>query len=65
MHVEGDGHDTAKSALKVASARLGVGWVVHFTPFQRIASVTPIPALLMSEPTASHLVETGHETPSR
>jgi hypothetical protein len=65
MHADGDGHDTAKSALKVASARLGLGWVVHLAPFHRAASVTPTPALLVNMPTASHLEDTGHETPSR
>jgi hypothetical protein len=42
-----DVHDTAYSALLVAPAGAGVGWITQLVPSQRSANITVVPALVM------------------
>jgi len=59
-----DEHDTADRPLSVLPAGLGAGWIDHATPFQRSASVTPMPELFTYCPTAGPTVVEGHEPPA-
>lgn len=55
----GDAHDTPSSWLLIASAGLGVGWIIQLVPFQRSASVA---AAL--DASAVQAVVDGHDTPT-
>ena len=64
VQLVGAAHETCCSALLVVTAGLGVCWMAQVLPFQYSASVTPIPAELMYDPTAMQLADDAHETPS-
>ena len=56
------GHDTPLKLLPWAPLGLGLDWIAHVLPFQRSASVTHTPELLMEWPTATQTVAAAHET---
>src|SRR5580700_6560957 len=53
-HEVADVHDTRVSRLESAPVGLGGASTVHVVPFQRSASGTPAPELLVYVPTAVH-----------
>ncbi len=57
--------DTPLSSLSVAPVGLGVDWRSHSVPFQRSASVTYVPELFLSSPTAMQAVDEEHDIPTR
>jgi hypothetical protein len=54
VQVEGPVQDTPKSALTLAPARFGVGWMCHLRPFHRSARVTWSFVGVSYTPTAVH-----------
>jgi hypothetical protein len=44
---------------------LGVGWITQLVPFHRSARLTPVPELLISNPTASQAEDEAQSTPNR
>src|SRR6266581_3193258 len=52
MQAEAVVQETPENALTAAPEGLGVGWMLHFLPFQRSASVTPRPEGFTYVPTA-------------
>jgi hypothetical protein len=58
-------HDTPARELPRAPLGMGVFWMVQALPFQRSASGTVVPALLVYDPTAVHADADVHDTPAR
>jgi hypothetical protein len=56
VHADGAVHETPKRELTAAPCGLGVGWMSHWLPFHRSASVTATPEALTYVPTAVHEV---------
>ena len=44
---------------------LGAGWITQLVPFHRSARLTPVPELLIDNPTASQAEDEAQPTPNR
>jgi hypothetical protein len=62
VHAVEDVHDTPEKPLPCAPAGFGVGCTAQEVPFQRSASVTPLPELSRKVPTAVQAEADEHDT---
>lgn len=62
MHAVEDVHDTPEKKLNCAPDGFGVGCTAQEVPFQRSASVTPVPELSVKLPTAVQMEADEHDT---
>jgi hypothetical protein len=65
VHAEADVHDTPNRVSSVEPMGWGVGWIDHFLPFQRSASMDSLRAPFPKPPTAMHALADAHDTPEK
>ncbi len=64
MHPADDVHEIPPKLLEVVPLGRGRAWTVHTLPFHNSVSATLLPATSLYDPTAVHVEDDVHETPS-